>query len=63
MKKYVFFILWIISFYSLPAASLIKGKIIDADTKTPIQYVDVALFRQGSTNLISGVTTDSLGVF
>ena len=63
MKKYVVFILWIISFYSLPAASLIKGKIIDADTKTPIQYVDVALFRQGSTNLISGVTTDSLGVF
>ena len=63
MKKYVVFIFWILSTYPLLAASLIKGKIIDADTKTPIQYVDVALFKQGSKNLTSGAVTDSLGVF
>ena len=63
MKKYVVIILWLLSSYPLLAASLIKGKISDADTKATIQYVDVALFRQGSKNLIAGAVTDSLGVF
>jgi len=63
MKKYIVFIFWFLSTYPLLAASLIKGKIIDSDTKTPIQYVDVALFKQGSKNLTSGAVTDSLGVF
>ena len=63
MKKYVVIILWLLSTYPLFAASLIKGKISDFETKTPIQYVDVALFKQGSKNLIAGAVTDSLGVF
>jgi len=63
MKKYVVFMLLLLSTCSLFAGSLIKGKIIDADTKTPIQYVDVALFKLGSKSLTSGVATDSLGVF
>lgn len=45
------------------AGSVLKGKITDSDTKAPLQYVDVALFKTGSKNLIAGVTTDSLGVF
>ena len=63
MKKYVVIILLLLSTCTLFAGSLIKGKIIDADTKTPIQYVDVALFKLGSKSLTSGVATDSLGVF
>lgn len=49
--------------YPLAAGTGIKGKIVDADTKTPLQYVDVALFKLNTKNLTSGVTTDSLGVF
>ena len=63
MKKYVVIFLLLLSTGSLLAGSLIKGKIIDADTKTPIQFVDVALFKQGSKNLTAGSVTDSLGVF
>jgi len=63
MKKYVCFILFILSTGILFAGSLVKGKIIDSDTKTSIQYVDVALFKLGSNTLTSGAVTDSLGVF
>lgn len=49
--------------YPLAAGTGIKGKIVDADSKAPLQYVDVALFKTGSKNLTAGVTTDSLGVF
>jgi len=63
MKKYVVFMLLLLSTCTMFAGSLIKGKIIDADTKAPIQYVDVALFKLGSKSLTSGVATDSLGVF
>ena len=49
--------------FPLFAGSVIKGRIVDADTKAPIQYADVALFRPGSKNLINGAATDSLGAF
>jgi outer membrane receptor protein involved in Fe transport len=45
------------------AGSIIKGKIVDSDDQSPIQYVDVALLKQGTKTLLSGTTTDSMGVF
>jgi len=63
MKKILCIVLLIPLAWPLFAAAGIKGKIVDADTKAPLQYVDVALFKQGSKNLTAGVTTDSLGVF
>jgi len=63
MKKILCIVLLIPLVWPLFAAAGIKGKIVDADTKAPLQYVDVALFKLGSKNLTAGVTTDSLGVF
>ena len=63
MKKILCIVLLIPLTWPLFAVAGIKGKIVDADTKAPLQYVDVALFKQGSKNLTAGITTDSLGVF
>ena len=63
MKKILCIVLLIQLAWPLFAVVGIKGKIVDADTKAPLQYVDVALFKQGSKNLTAGVTTDSLGIF
>jgi len=63
MKKVISFLLLSLIAFPLFAGSVIKGKVVDADTQSPLQYVDVALFKQGSKSLLSGVTTDSLGVF
>ena len=42
---------------TLAAGSVVKGRIVDAATNSPLQYVDVALFKQGSQNLTSGAVT------
>ncbi|MDP4239340.1 MAG: outer membrane beta-barrel family protein [Bacteroidota bacterium] len=63
MKKFFVFILLSVTALPLFAGSAIRGKIMDTDTHSPLQYVDVALFKIGSKSLTSGVTTDSLGAF
>ena len=63
MKKIFVFILLTVITFPLFAGSIVKGKIVDSDTQSPLQYVDVALFKQGSKSMVSGVTSDSLGVF
>jgi iron complex outermembrane receptor protein len=63
MKRIIASILFILLAIPLFAGSIIKGKIVDSDNQSPIQYADIALFKEGSKNLINGVTTDSLGVF
>jgi outer membrane receptor protein involved in Fe transport len=63
MKKLLSFILFIQFTIPLFAGSILKGKIVDSDDQSPLQYVDVALFKQGSKSLLTGTTTDSLGVF
>jgi len=63
MKKIVLFFL--ISVLSLPlmAAVSIKGTVVDADDQSPLDYVNVALFKQGSKTMVTGVTADDKGVF
>jgi len=63
MKKIFPFILILLFDIQLFAGSIIKGKIVDFDDQSPLQYVDIVLFKQGSKSLISGTTNDSLGVF
>jgi outer membrane receptor protein involved in Fe transport len=63
MKKLLSFILFVQFTIPLFAGSIIKGKIVDSDDQSPIQYVDVALLKQGTKTLLSGTTTDSMGVF
>jgi len=41
----------------------IKGKIVDAGTKTPLDYVNVALFKEESENPSAGVVSDKKGDF
>lgn len=63
MKRIIAFCLFTLLTFPLFAGSIIKGKVVDSDSQSPLQYVDVALFKLGSKSLISGVTTDSLGAF
>jgi len=62
MKKIFSFLLFFLTI-QLIAASGINGKIIDAETQTPLDFVNVALFKQGSEIPAAGVTTDKEGVF
>ena len=63
MKKIVVLMLFVQFALSSFAGSVIKGKIVDFNDQSPLQYVDIALFKLGSKSMVSGVTTDSLGVF
>lgn len=43
--------------------SQITGKIIDSDTKIPLEYATVALYSELNNKLISGVITNNEGLF
>ena len=63
MKKIVLFFL--ISFFSFQVLNAIgiKGTIVDSGDQTPLDFVNVALFKQGSKTPVVGVITDKYGVF
>jgi outer membrane receptor protein involved in Fe transport len=50
---------------ALPAWALfdVKGKIVDADKQTPLDFVNIALIKQGSDAPTAGVTSDEKGNF
>ncbi len=41
----------------------IKGAVVEANTKEPIEYATVALYRESDNELISGAITDFIGHF
>ena len=41
----------------------VKGVVVDADDQTPLDYVNVTLFKAGSKTPVSGVVTDKSGTF
>jgi hypothetical protein len=41
----------------------IKGKIIDAETKTPMEYANVAIYSKPDAKLVTGGIADAAGVF
>jgi len=49
--------------FQLITASIVYGKIIDADTQSPLDFVSVALFKQGSNVPVAGVITNKDGAF
>lgn len=63
MKKTLAFILLIYIALPLLATTEIKGKIIDGGKQTPLDFVNVALFKQGSEIPTTGVSSDKEGVF
>ena len=63
MKKIVLIFLVSILSFPLMAGVGIKGIIVDAGDQSPLDFVNIALFKQGSKTLIIGVTTDNTGGF
>ncbi|MDO9039744.1 MAG: hypothetical protein Q7U65_00015, partial [Bacteroidota bacterium] len=41
----------------------IKGKIIDADSKTPMEYANVAIYRKLDSKLVTGGMANGAGEF
>ena len=63
MKRILSFILLFFITFQLFAVNSIKGKIIDGGTQTPIDFVNIALIRQGEEAPAAGVTTATDGSF
>ncbi|MBO7316396.1 MAG: hypothetical protein J6U44_04450, partial [Paludibacteraceae bacterium] len=63
MNKYtIIFALLFISFSA--KAATIKGKIIDSNTKLPIEYVNISITNNNENNRIeTGVTSNDKGFF
>jgi len=62
MKKFVFCFLFSMCLTPLFSAYNVSGRVIDAESVEPIDFVNVALFSQDSV-LISGAITDENGAF
>ena len=63
MKKIFSFLLLFTLAFPLFAAESIKGTVVDAGDQSPLDYVNITLFRQGSKKPITLVTTDTNGAF
>jgi len=48
---------------AMPKNGKIQGKIIDAETKTPMEYANVSIFRKVDSKLVSGGIANSSGTF
>ena len=47
----------------IPKNGKIQGKIIDAETKAPMEYANVSVFRKADSKLVSGGIAGSAGTF
>lgn len=63
MKKILGLVAMIAFSVSVFALQTIKGKIVDANSQTPLDFVNVALFKQNSESPTTGVVTDGKGNF
>lgn len=48
---------------NMPKNGVIKGKIIDAESKSPMEYANVAIYSKRDSSLISGGIADTQGAF
>ena len=49
---------------SLPVeAGVIRGKVIDAKTREPMQFVNISVRKAGTTVPLKGMVTDETGTF
>lgn len=48
---------------NVPKNGVIKGKIIDGDSKSPMEYANVAVFSKRDSNLVSGGIANAEGLF
>ena len=63
MKK--IFSLFLLCFLTITlfASESIKGSVVDAGDQSPLDYVNVTVFKQGSTKPLTFVSTDTSGAF
>ncbi|MBC8006130.1 MAG: carboxypeptidase regulatory-like domain-containing protein, partial [Verrucomicrobia bacterium] len=48
---------------NMPKNGVIKGKIIDGDSKSPMEYANVAIYSKRDSNLVSGGIANAEGIF
>ncbi|MBP7152642.1 MAG: TonB-dependent receptor, partial [Paludibacteraceae bacterium] len=63
MKKFFVFSLFLFIVFQINASVLVRGKVIDAASEAPLEFVNVTLYPAGSTVPSLGLTTDSKGNF
>jgi ferric enterobactin receptor len=67
MKKlslsFYFLFLFIVYAKAQTAHGVITGKIIDADTKIPVDYATISLYKQDSASPFNGINSDDKGNF
>lgn len=67
MRKTVWIVLWLfclLQVWAAPEAPQgLTGKVIDARTKEPMQFVNVSIRKPGSTVPLTGTVTDEAGLF
>jgi len=63
MKKIVSFFLLFCLISPLWAAESIKGQVVDAADQSPLDYVNITLFKDGSKKPITLVSSDTNGAF
>ena len=65
MKNFLFLLLFVLTFLSANAQNTgkITGKVIDADTKVPVDYATISIAKAGTTIAINGMITDAKGGF
>ncbi len=45
------------------ASGIVKGKMTDAQTRQPIEYASVVIYREKDSSMVTGVITNNKGVF
>ena len=63
MKKLILFSLFIVFTVATKAAVNIQGRIINADTQQPIEFVTVSIYNPSTSKNIAGALTNQDGVF
>ena len=63
MKKIFYFILFIAFSFPTLASVSIKGKVIDASTQSPLDFVNVTVFKPGNSVPVASVVSNASGDF
>ena len=69
MKRSILTVLFLLCAWPLLAVdaevstSVLRGKVVDAKTKEPIQYVNVVVRKAGTQTQVKGAVTDQTGMF
>lgn len=63
MKKIFLSVLVLLLFVQFAVASNIQGKIVNSTTQTPVEFVNLTLFKHGTTKPLTSQSSDKNGFF